>query len=105
MKSADATEKKDGGATRAWQAPDYQDVIGPGESNPDSANASAGQQKECRDIRYLGNAGMVKEFTGLEALAIRLRVGDEFPYFATKGFFTRFRDEKDFTGRTTKRTR
>jgi len=30
--------------------------------------------------------GMVKEFTGYEAVAIRLRDGEDFPYFVTKGF-------------------
>ena len=30
--------------------------------------------------------GMVKEFTGFEAVAIRLREGDDFPYFVTDGF-------------------
>ena len=30
--------------------------------------------------------GMVKEFTGFEAVAIRLRERDDFPYFATVGF-------------------
>jgi PAS domain S-box-containing protein len=29
---------------------------------------------------------MVKEFTGFEAVGIRLREGDDFPYFETKGF-------------------
>jgi GAF domain-containing protein len=29
---------------------------------------------------------MVQEFTGFEAVAIRLREGDDFPYFVTKGF-------------------
>lgn len=29
---------------------------------------------------------MVKEFTGFEAVAIRLRDGDDFPYFVTSGF-------------------
>ncbi len=34
--------------------------------------------------------GMVKEFTGFDAVAIRLRDGDDFPYFVTKGFPAEF---------------
>ncbi|MGC8659977.1 MAG: hypothetical protein ACP5U1_12975 [Desulfomonilaceae bacterium] len=30
--------------------------------------------------------GMIKDFTGFEAVAIRLREGEDFPYFETKGF-------------------
>ncbi len=30
--------------------------------------------------------GMMKEFTGFEAVGIRLRDGEDFPYFATQGF-------------------
>jgi len=32
----------------------------------------------------------IKEFTGLEAVAIRLREGEDFPYYATKGFPAQF---------------
>lgn len=31
---------------------------------------------------------ILEEFTGLEALAIRLRVGEDYPYFATRGYFS-----------------
>ena len=33
---------------------------------------------------------MVKEFTGLEAVGIRLREGEDFPYFETQGFSDHF---------------
>ncbi len=34
--------------------------------------------------------GTIKEFTGLEAIGVRLREGDDFPYFVTVGFPPRF---------------
>jgi PAS domain S-box-containing protein len=43
------------------------------------------QQMTAKDaIRQV--LGLVKEFTGFEAVAIRLRQGDDFPYFVTQGF-------------------
>jgi PAS domain S-box-containing protein len=39
--------------------------------------------------------GMVKEFTGLEAVAIRLREGDDFPYFDAQGFPADFVDDEN----------
>jgi len=40
--------------------------------------------------------GMVKEFTGLEAVAIRLREGEDFPYFVTSGFPDNFVEAENF---------
>ena len=34
--------------------------------------------------------GMVKEFTGFDAVGIRLRDGEDFPYFETRGFPAHF---------------
>ncbi len=44
-------------------------------------NRQIGGKEAIREI-----LGMVKQFTGFEAVAIRLRDGDDFPYFVTNGF-------------------
>ena len=37
-----------------------------------------------------GVLGNIKEFTGFDAVGIRLRMGDDFPYFGVKGFSDKF---------------
>ena len=40
--------------------------------------------------------GMVKEFTGFEAVGIRLRDGEDFPYFETQGFPAHFVEAENY---------
>ena len=40
--------------------------------------------------------GMVKEFTGFEAVGIRLRDGEDFPYFVTRGFPAQFIEAENY---------
>ena len=40
--------------------------------------------------------GMVKEFTGFEAVGIRLRDGEDFPYFETRGFPAQFVEAENY---------
>ena len=47
----------------------------------EALNAPTGTTDAIRDILLL-----VKEFTGFEAVGIRLHEGDDYPYYETSGF-------------------
>lgn len=96
MKSADVTGSRHDSVGKESQAPDTRMSLDRA-SRTLTVRMLALVNQESVGISDISEMlGMVKEFTGLEALAIRLRVGDEFPYFATKGFFTRFKDVEGF---------